>query len=95
MKGTDEDTEKFINGVRAELVRSHETNEHLAQALGVSESGMQKKLSGRIPITMPDLQQMACFFHTTVPELWERCSLAPLNTRADGGSSDLKDGGLR
>lgn len=74
--------DRVAEEVRALMGRRRTTGAQLARAIGAPQSSLQRKLSGRYPLDIDDLEAIAAYFSVSV------ISFFPAQKRAEGITLD-------
>ena len=61
--------DEVLRNIRAEMARSDCTQAHLAQALGVSQVAVSKRMRGVVPLSVPELLTVAGFLNVPAADL--------------------------
>ena len=69
--------EKIAGEVRAEVARQNASQTELAKWLGLHQTGVSKRLQGRIPFSAAELLLVADFFDVPVNQFYAARNLTP------------------
>lgn len=58
--------------VRAEMARQKVTGSSVAQAIGMSQPSLSRRLSGAKALTVEELEQVGAVLGLTIEDLWKR-----------------------
>jgi transcriptional regulator with XRE-family HTH domain len=73
---TDTFTQAVAGAVRAELGRKRQTVSDLAEALGASRPTVSRRVNGKEPFDLAELEQVAAFLNLSVHDLFESAQVA-------------------